>query len=711
MKIANKLLLAVGLTCSIVMICILIPLATVSELSGVGRQLGGYEALQEEVALSLELQLQVANVWQFITDASLTREQEVIDKEARPAYDRAMQLVTKLLDQNRNDTAHTARIKQIQQALPTMWQTGITMFQAYGQSHAEGNRAMDVYDKACDSAIKAAAEISGMSTGDGRSQMKTIKTNLSSLTKKVNYGGGAAVMFGFTVIVLMVLVRRSIVFAINRILAEVRLLTCGEGGDLTNQIQVASKDEIGELATSINRLILKLRDLIAELYDEGAKVATRVCEMDRTAQATVVAAVSQKEEGVAVAAAAEEMASTLNGVAVNTHKAAAVAFSVNQAAECGMAAVEEACRCMESIREGVEVTRSTVERLAVSSRQIGEIAGMIEDIADQTNLLALNAAIEAARAGEHGRGFAVVADEVKNLSSKTGASTREITSIISAIQLESQMAVQAMETEQARVSEGVTTAQAAREALDSILRLAVESTEMVNQIATATEEQSVTTGEITEKIHRISNMAQQVDTEMRKTEKTLQGLSIIAQKIYATVGRFSVGNYHDLMKNFASELGIRVSEALEKAVAGGTISMEHLFTRTYTPLPNTSPQKHKTTFDALFDRIISPIQEDVLAKNGDIVFAICVDDHGYVSSHNLKFSKPLTGDPEVDNNHNRTKRIFNDKTGLRAAQNSGGFLLQTYLRDTGEIMNDLSFPITVGGRHWGAVRIGYKAID
>jgi methyl-accepting chemotaxis protein len=141
------------------------------------------------------------------------------------------------------------------------------------------------------------------------------------------------------------------------------------------------------------------------------------------------------------------------------------------------------------------------------------------------------------------------------------------------------------------------------------------------------------------------------------------------------------------------------------------ISLDQLFSRRYTPLPNTDPQKFSTAFDTLFDRIISPLQEELLAKNSDILFAICVDDHGYVPSHNRRYSQPLTGDVAVDKLHNRTKRIFNDRTGRRAAVNTGSFLLQTYLRDTGEIMNDLSIPIVIRGRHWGAVRIGYPSRD
>jgi len=310
-----------------------------------------------------------------------------------------------------------------------------------------------------------------------------------------------------------------------------------------------------------------------------------------------------------------------------------------------MQAVEKACDCMEDIKQSVEVTRATVERLTRSSEKIGEIAGLIEDIADQTNLLALNAAIEAARAGEQGRGFAVVADEVKNLSSKTAASTREISGIISAIRQESRQAVQAMHDEYVRVEDGVATARAAREGLIQILQLAGESTDMINQIATATEEQSVVTSEITDKIQHISGMAQDVNQEMLATEKTLLGLSEVAELIFSSVGSFSVGTYHDQKRAIALAFRDRVVEALEQAVDRGEISQEQLFSRNYLPIPKTDPPKYTTAYDALFEKIISPIQEEVIAANPDLATSTVFDDQGYLPCH-LKNSAAAHGNKE-----------------------------------------------------------------
>jgi methyl-accepting chemotaxis protein len=361
---------------------------------------------------------------------------------------------------------------------------------------------------------------------------------------------------------------------------------------------------------------------------------------------------------------------------------------------------------MEIINSSVTETLRTVECLATSSAEIGEIITLIEDVADQTNLLALNAAIEAARAGEHGRGFAVVADEVKNLSAKTAESTKEIARIIRTIQEESSAATASIGAEKERVKEGVSKSIVARDSLENILSLVEESSNMIGQIACATEEQSVTTEEISSKIHHVSEAAGLVYSQMESSDTMLHQLAEATEQIYSTVGRFNVGNYHNTIKSYAFELSRRTEEALDNALASGKITMDKLFDRKYVPMPGTDPPKYTTAYDKLFDQIVSPLQEEILARDKGIDFAICVDDNGYVPSHNLRYSKPLTGDPEVDKVNNRTKRKFEDRTGIRAARNQEKFLLQTYKRDTGEVMNDISTPINIRGRHWGAVRIG-----
>lgn len=143
-------------------------------------------------------------------------------------------------------------------------------------------------------------------------------------------------------------------------------------------------------------------------------------------------------------------------------------------------------------------------------------------------------------------------------------------------------------------------------------------------------------------------------------------------------------------------------------LTSGKLTMAQLFDTFYIPVPGTDPQKYHTQYDKLTDGILRPILDKYLNKEKRFIFVVAVDINGYLPTHNSKYSQPLTGDGDHDTKWNRTKRMFNDRTGLAAARNTDSYLLQRYSRDTGEVMSDLSVPIIVQGRHWGAVRIGYK---
>lgn len=500
--------------------------------------------------------------------------------------------------------------------------------------------------------------------------------------------------------------RLTIIKNILGISEKIAMLSEGEG-DLTLTLPVNSSDEIGMLTIGVNKLVAKLRVIISDLYAQAGHVAMTSCRTMGGIEMLAASIFEQRELSASVAVASEEMSATLNDVAMTTANASTHSKQVDDSAKEGQSVVAETVASIDQIRAGVEKTLGVMNRLHVSSNQIGEIIGLIEDVADQTNLLALNAAIEAARAGEAGRGFAVVADEVKNLSSKTSSSTQQIGNIIKTIQGDIREAMKSIEEEKGRVDHGIVNANRASDQISTILMYASESADMINSIAIATEEQSATTADISSKIHQVSNTSNEVQAEMEKSIGTFSELTQTAEKIYNTVGKFKVGNYHDTIKSYAIELRDRTVIALERAISEGRLSSSALFSTDYKPIPHTIPQKYSTPFDKLFDDIISPIQEEILARDNKMFYAICVDLSGYVPSHNRRYTQPLTGDMNKDKNGNRTKRIFNDRTGLRAATNKESFLLQTYLRDTGEVMNDMSTPIIVQGKQWGGVRIGY----
>ena len=507
--------------------------------------------------------------------------------------------------------------------------------------------------------------------------------------------GGMYLFFRFTIVKDIVSVSESI-----------QCLSRGEG-DLTTVIPVKSSDEIGMLTGGVNDLVAKLREIISDLYGQAGHVAISSCRTMGGIEQLAAAVAEQKELSMSVAIASEEIAATLNDVALTTSKASSLSQQVDDSANRGHRVVGETADSMAQIKAGVEETLLVMHRLENSSVQIGEIIGLIEDVADQTNLLALNAAIEAARAGDAGRGFAVVANEVKMLSGKTSASTQQIGSIIKTIQDDIREAKQSIESEKGRVDVGITNSSRASDQISEIMSISSQSSDMILSIANATEEQSATTSEISYKIHQVSETANEIQTQMEKSVVTFSELTMTAEKIYSTVGKFKVGNHHDLIKGFLVEQRDKTIALLEDAVKNGRITQEALFSTDYRPIANTMPQKYTTSFDKLFDEIISPVQEATIAKDGSIFYAIAVDRSGYLPCHNLRYTKPLTGDFMKDKDGNRTKRMFNDRTGIRCATNEEPFLLQTYQRDTGEVMNDMSTPLYFHGKHWGGVRIGY----
>ena len=161
-------------------------------------------------------------------------------------------------------------------------------------------------------------------------------------------------------------------------------------------------------------------------------------------------------------------------------------------------------------------------------------------------------------------------------------------------------------------------------------------------------------------------------------------------------------------KNRAEQCVREIIDQFELLLTGGHLTMAQLFDTFYIPIPGTDPQKFHTQYDELTDGVLRPILDKYLKTDNRFIFVVAVDRNGYLPTHNSKYSQPMTDDNDFNTKWNRTKRIFNDRTGLAAARNREPFLLQRYSRDTGEIMTDLSVPIFNKNRHWGAVRIGYK---
>ncbi|MBT1073106.1 bacteriohemerythrin [Pelotalea chapellei] len=344
-----------------------------------------------------------------------------------------------------------------------------------------------------------------------------------------------------------------------------RLTTDAEqvaSGDLGVIVQVESQDEIGQLATSFEKMVNNLREMIGMLADSSSQVSESSSEMEANAVRMAEGAEVVAGQAITVATASEEMSATSGDIAQNCQMAAESAQRADQAAVHGAAVVEKSIKVMHRIAERVQSSAATVEELGRRSDQIGSIISTIEDIADQTNLLALNAAIEAARAGEQGRGFAVVADEVRALAERTTKATREIGLMIKAIQQETKTAVAAMEEGVAEVEQGTEEAARSGEALSRIQDEINAVNLQVQQIATAAEEQTATTSEISSNIHQITDVAQNTVEGARKTSSTAQHLSRLAVELERLVGQFKLAGSGKLI-NWSPSYSVGVA-AMDK---------------------------------------------------------------------------------------------------------------------------------------------------
>ncbi|MFZ0198697.1 MAG: methyl-accepting chemotaxis protein, partial [Candidatus Sulfotelmatobacter sp.] len=315
-----------------------------------------------------------------------------------------------------------------------------------------------------------------------------------------------------------VFLSRSVSVATQAVLAQAKAIAAG---DLTGEeLVVESQDELGELTAAINQMSGSLKRMIVAIMDNSAHVASASEELSSSATLQAQGADTQKDQTTQVATAMQEMAATVHEVSENSQKAADASHNAAQAARQGGQVVQETLATMRGIAESTRRVAARITELGKSSEQIGRIIAVIDDIADQTNLLALNAAIEAARAGEQGRGFAVVADEVRKLAERTAQATKEIAGMIQSIQVETRSAVEAMELGNREVESGVkkkTSASGA--ALEEIIKMAEDVGGMIAQIATAATEQSSATEQINASVAQISSATQESSVAAGQTAK------------------------------------------------------------------------------------------------------------------------------------------------------------------------------------------------
>ena len=332
---------------------------------------------------------------------------------------------------------------------------------------------------------------------------------------------------------------RGIKKAFSHVIDSLTDIASGDG-DLTQRLDESGNNEVAQLSAAFNRYVEKIHTLVKQVSDTSQQLTTSAQSMSDNSVETKLNLNQQETEIEKVAAAINEMATTVQEVSRHASNASAAALSADDGSSNGYQVVTEVIAAINDLAGEVQQISLTISSLKEDSVKIGTVLDVIKDIAEQTNLLALNAAIEAARAGEQGRGFAVVADEVRTLASRTQQSTQEIQEMIEHLQNGALNATLAIDKGQDKTQTTVDKAQVAGKALSDITHAVSKIVEMNTQIATAAEEQSAVAEEINRNVSSIKTLSGKTATGAEYTAASSQELSQVAENLQQMISSFSL---------------------------------------------------------------------------------------------------------------------------------------------------------------------------
>ncbi|HEX4880431.1 MAG TPA: methyl-accepting chemotaxis protein [Limnobacter sp.] len=501
-----------------------------------------------------------------------------------------------------------------------------------------------------------------------------------------------------------VYLRHLIVRPVRMLSMRMQQLADGEG-DLSVDLPAVTQDELKDLAENYNAFMARLRDLIHEIRRMTAQVSM---ESVRVSGSLKDASRTADRQGVITSDIFQAAESASNAMEKVADSANYLSGATGQHLQTVQASYQELLAVADEMNlasDSLNSFGSTVQKLAETGKGIEKIVKLINDISDQTNLLALNAAIEAARAGEHGRGFAVVADEVRRLAERVKSATGDIRANISSM-------LDLVDTTQfetrkinERILQGRATIGTSSICFEGMLGGFQEMSKQIGDVSEQVLAVKQISAGVADRATQIRETAQSVIDQTTRSEKSSVELAGATDRIKELVARFKIGKgAYEVIIERVTQARDECTQILVNALNNG----HDVFDESYRSIPNSNPQKYSTKYDKFVERQLQSVYDRLVSSLPGAVFSLCVDRKGYAPTHNSRYSRPLTGDLKIDLIESRDKRMFNDPVGLRAATSLSPWLLQTYRRDTGEVLNDLSFPIEIDGRHWGGMRIGFS---
>ncbi|MDG9970467.1 methyl-accepting chemotaxis protein [Achromobacter mucicolens] len=456
-------------------------------------------------------------------------------------------------------------------------------------------------------------------------------------------------------------------------------------------------------AWPLYRFLAQIRLRIMTVRQSSIEIALNAARTQFQAGRCSLLAREQARAAEALAASGAQIADLSASTSTHARDIAAVSGQNLQAARQALAELTEVKTRVDRMTHEMAAFTEVVAQVAARAQSVGDISKAIKDIALQTQLLALNAGVEAARAGDAGRGFAVVASEVGRLAERVNTATSDIgrhttqmLDLVGSTQRQTGTLREDVDASGAVLDRTCVGFERFVRDFDSMNRQVSDVVQAIGEVDATNHGMSEEVGRIAalsaDVLERVGSMSGEIDRIRRQTESVQEVLADMR------TGGTAFDSLSESLEAFAGTAAGLLQDARRRGV--------DVFDRHYQRIAGSEPPRYHTAYDRAIDEPLTRLLDSVLEAVPGAIYTILVDNRGYAPAHNSRFSLAPTGDPKVDIARVRNKRIFDDPVGARLAANTGAQLFQTYSRDTGEIVNDISLPIYLGPEHWGAVRIG-----